>query len=109
MSTSHSSLDQSIWIGFSDVSNPQVLAVAHRTGVRAIEVEVICSDPGEHQRRVEHRAADIPDMKLPDWSKVLSRRYDAWSHPHLVVDTAAHTVEQCVDAIRQCVSEERVD
>lgn len=35
------------------------LDVARRVGVRVREVEVICSDSGEHRRRVETRTADI--------------------------------------------------
>ncbi len=30
-----------------------------------VEIEVVCSDMGEHRSRVESRRSDIPGMKLP--------------------------------------------
>jgi predicted kinase len=53
-----------------------------------IEVEVICSDREEHRRRVEARKADIAGLTPPDWEAVVTRRYEPWPEPHLVVDTA---------------------
>lgn len=44
-------------------------------GVPVVEVEVICSDPAEHRRRVTARSVDIPGLVLPDWHQVLSRDY----------------------------------
>src|SRR4051812_19570645 len=37
-------------------------AVAERAGVRALEVEIICSDPNEHRRRLESREHDLPGL-----------------------------------------------
>jgi predicted kinase len=41
--------------------------VAAKTGVPFVEIEVLCSDPAEHRRRVETRAADIEGFRLPTW------------------------------------------
>ena len=41
---------------------------AARAGIPWAEVEVICSDPAEHRRRVTSRSVDIPDLPLPDWA-----------------------------------------
>ena len=47
---------------------------ALRMTVALVELEVVCSDRGEHRRRVESRvAADIPGHVLPTWQQVLSR------------------------------------
>jgi predicted kinase len=35
-------------------------SVAERAAVKAVEIEVICSDPHEHRRRIETRLTDIP-------------------------------------------------
>lgn len=45
-------------------------AVAARAGVRLIEVEVVCSDPQEHRRRVEGRISDIPGLVPPSWEAI---------------------------------------
>lgn len=63
-------------------------AIATRAGKRLIEVEVICSDPVEHRRRVEQRASDIDGLVLPSWQNVLDRDYAPWPEPHLIIDTA---------------------
>ncbi len=75
-------------------------AVASRADVRAIEIEVTCSDVGEHRRRVETRRSDIAGFELPTWEEVAGREYEAWDREHLVIDTAGRTVAQNVDEIR---------
>ena len=80
-------------------------AVADRARVKAIEIEVTCSDVNEHRRRVETRTTDIPGLKLPAWEEVIGREYHRWDGEHLVVDTADRTVEQNVAAIRQVLPE----
>ena len=74
--------------------------IASRVRVSAVEIEVMCSDPTEHRRRVETRATDISGLKLPTWEEVVSREYHAWDREHFVIDTAVHTVEQSVEMIR---------
>lgn len=69
-------------------------AVASECGVDIVEVEVICSDPTEHQRRVESRDADLSGFVLPTWEAVAVREYHAWNRDRVVVDTAGRTVEQ---------------
>lgn len=66
-------------------------AVAASAKYPIIEVEIICSDPKEHRRRVELRTADIPGLTPPAWTAVTERRYEPWPEPHIVIDTAAVT------------------
>ena len=60
------------------------VALAAATGSVLRQVEVTCSDAGEHRRRVERRPPD--GQPALTWQQVLDRRYDAWTDPHLVVD-----------------------
>jgi len=76
------------------------LDVAARAGVRAIEVEVLCSDADEHRRRVEHRVSDVPGLRLPTWHDVISREYHPWTREHIVLDTANQTPQQVVHSLR---------
>ncbi len=66
--------------------------VAAAAAVPIIEVEVICSDPVEHRRRVETRVVDVPGLVAPDWEAVLRRRYEPWAAPPIVLDTAGRDV-----------------
>jgi predicted kinase len=50
--------------------------VASQGGARIVEVEVVCSDSGEHRRRVESRVADIPGHIEPTWAAVVGREYE---------------------------------
>lgn len=72
------------------------LSVAGRAGVPAVEVEVICSDPAEHRRRVETRSTDVPGLVKPSWDEIVARRYDAWGRGHIIIDSARQGVEQSV-------------
>lgn len=74
-------------------------AVAQRAGVRALDVEIVCSDRDEHRRRVESRTPDIPGHVLPSWSEVEGRDYRPWDDERLVVDTAGASVEESVRII----------
>ena len=62
--------------------------MASRAGVRAVDVEIVCSDVHEHRRRVESRVADIEGRSVPKWSEVVERDYRQWGDERLVVDTA---------------------
>ena len=42
------------------------------------DIEVICSDPLEHRRRVEGRVSEVADLKLPDWQDMMDREYHEW-------------------------------
>src|SRR5215467_4047174 len=55
------------------------LEVAQRAQSRSIEIEIVCSDPNEHRRRIETRTTDIPGLSLPAWSDVVGRDYRLWT------------------------------
>ena len=68
---------------------------------RILEVEIVCSDPAEHRRRVETRETDIKGLILPPWHEVLKRDYAPWEEPHLVIDTASVTAEEAIATIER--------
>lgn len=70
--------------------------VATEAGARCLEVEVICSDPAEHRRRVETRVVNVPGLVPPTWQEVVARQQDPWTRPRLVIDTAGRSIEACV-------------
>jgi predicted kinase len=74
-------------------------AVGARMVVRVVEVEVVCSDPVEHRRRVESRTADIAGHRLPTWQDVTKRDYRPWDRQRVVVDTARQSVSESVQEI----------
>lgn len=73
--------------------------VATACDARLLNVEVVCSDRAEHRRRVEQRRADIVGLDLPDWKRVQSRDYEAWTRSRVVLDTAQLAVNDCVKRI----------
>jgi predicted kinase len=75
------------------------VAVADRAKARVVEVEVMCSDSKQHQRRVENRVPDISGLNLPSWDEVISREYEPWQRQHVVVDTAHSSVEDNVNQL----------
>jgi predicted kinase len=81
--------------------------VAKRAGVMAVEVEIRCSGPEEHRRRVEARAADVPGLTMPTWADVVAREYHPWDREHLVIESASWTIDENVSLIRDALSEAR--
>jgi predicted kinase len=79
-------------------------SVADRAGVRAVDVELVCSDADEHRRRVESRSADITGHRLPTWPEVVGHDYRSWDGERLVIDTARLSVEQSIRTILSAVS-----
>jgi predicted kinase len=75
--------------------------VAKKAGVRAVEVEVTCSDAAEHRRRVETRVSDLPGLRPPTWDEVLAREYHPWDREHIVIDSARCTIEQGIAMIHE--------
>ncbi len=69
-------------------------SVGERANVDVLEIEVVCSDPREHQTRVETREVNIQGLVLPTWRDVLAREYHPWGRKRLVLDTAGETPEQ---------------
>lgn len=78
--------------------------VAQSLTIPFVEIEVVCSDKQEHQRRVESRVVDIPGLLLPTWEKVEAREYEVWDHPHTVIDTARQTVAESLVELRHKLS-----
>jgi predicted kinase len=73
-------------------------------GAGLLEVEISCSDPAEHRRRVESRASDVDGLVKPTWAEVVGRDYEPWNRTPLRLDTAttsvAVAVEQLTSALR---------
>jgi len=78
--------------------------VARQAGVGALEIELVCTDAGEHRRRIETRPADTPGLKRVTWQDVLSRDYERWTREHIVVNTAVNDVEQTVTMIQKTLA-----
>ncbi|MHC1547817.1 AAA family ATPase [Phyllobacterium sp. K27] len=72
------------------------LAVAERSAVPAIEIEIVCSDKDEHRRRAETRATDVQGLKKPSWEEIVSRHYDDWGQRPFVIDTTTQDIGQSV-------------
>jgi len=72
-----------------------------------MEVEIRCSAPEEHRRRVEARASDIPGLMMPTWADVVAREYHLWDREHLVIESASRTIDENVSLIRAALSEAR--
>ena len=75
------------------------LDIAAASGAAIVEVEVICSDEVEHRRRVATRTSDVDGLLKPTWSEIMDREYEAWSRPHLLVDSARISVQDAAKLI----------
>lgn len=79
-------------------------AVAHTAGAPFCEIEVVCSDPVAHRRRVETRPSQVPNLRLPTWQDVLERAYEPWHGRILRIDTAGRTPAESQRQLLQILS-----
>jgi predicted kinase len=82
-------------------------ATATGAGAAIIDVEVICSDLGEHRRRAEARASDVEGLVKPTWQQIQDREYDPWSRPRLVVDSATTSPDDAARCVATAVAAAR--
>ena len=94
----------------ADSVNPDAMtrdawrAVARRANVRAIDIEIVCSDVEEHRRRVESRTSDIQGFTVPTWREVVEREYDAWERVDVRVDTAGRSIDETCAALARSLA-----
>lgn len=79
-------------------------AVAARAGVPAVEIEVLCSDPVEHERRVTSRETEPAGSKPLTWQQVLARDYRHWHRDRAVIDTASKSLDECVQEVLAAIA-----
>jgi predicted kinase len=65
-------------------------------------VEVVCSDPGEHRRRVESRTGATPPLPPPSWDEVAHREYFPWGEPVLTVDSVGSLSQNLAQILAYC-------
>lgn len=63
--------------------------LAESAGCLLTFVEVSCSDPAEHRRRLEARRRDIKGFPEPSWASVVARRvgFHGWEDDRIRVDS----------------------
>jgi predicted kinase len=84
-----------------EITREAWLSVARRVGARAVEIEIVCSDPQEHRRRVESRTPDIEGFTGPTWRQVTEREYVPFARMHARVDTAIGPMNESIAALRR--------
>jgi len=77
-----------------------VCHLAAAVGVETEWVQVVCSDPSLHRRRLEQRTPVHPGLAEPSWDAVAARAtgFDGWDDERLVVD-AIDPLEVVVDRV----------
>jgi predicted kinase len=87
-----------------DESRAAWRAAADRTKSTLFNIEVLCSDPIEHRRRVETRISDIIGLASPTWQSVQQHEYEPWETEHFLVDTALLSQNQALELIERQLS-----
>jgi predicted kinase len=73
--------------------------IARRAKVQLVNIQVICSDALEHQRRVTTRTSDVAGLLPPTWQSVVTHEYEAWDNPPFTLDTALVSAHEAVRVI----------
>jgi len=73
--------------------------IANSSGADHRNIEVICSDPQQHQRQVEERVSEVLGLELPDWEAVQAREFHPWKKDHITIDTAHQSIKESLDEL----------
>ncbi|MBL1102543.1 AAA family ATPase [Streptomyces coffeae] len=71
-----------------EAARGQWRTLADRHGVPVVFIEVVCSDPVVHRRRLENRSRGIEGFAEPTWEVVerLREEFASWADHRLVLD-----------------------
>ncbi|MCX5318170.1 ATP-binding protein [Streptomyces sp. NBC_00154] len=71
-----------------EAAREQWRSLADRHGVSVVFIEVVCSDPVVHRRRLEGRSRDLEGFVEPTWEAVerLREEFAPWADHRLVLD-----------------------
>jgi hypothetical protein len=83
------------------------MGTASAGGGDLLEVELLCSDEREHQRRVTRRCTDVDGLVKPTWPEASDRECEPWSRDHLVIDTATMTPHESAARIAAAMDSAR--
>lgn len=75
--------------------------LARGSGAHFVNIEICCSDPAEHQRRVDTRISTVPGLRLPSWAEVEHREYEPWLRDRIAIDTFGKTVDESFEELCQ--------
>ncbi|MEV6978722.1 AAA family ATPase [Kitasatospora sp. NPDC093806] len=76
-------------------------SLASRHGVPVVFIEVVCSDPVLHRRRLEGRSRGIDGFPEPTWESVERRRaeFAPWVEDRLVLDSVLDLSQNIATAL----------
>ena len=75
--------------------------VARTHAVAIIEIEITCSDPDAHRRRLEDRNTDVPGLHAVSWEQARLRPFEPNPHLDIQLDTSGQTPSQSLAALKQ--------
>ncbi len=84
-----------------DLTRKEWNEVALKNGAIPLNIEVVCSDKGEHKRRVEGRESDIVGLKLPTWAEVKAREYHPWTSERITINTAGKSIKDSFEELNE--------
>ncbi|RXJ73183.1 kinase [Veronia nyctiphanis] len=73
--------------------------VATKSGANFVNIEVICSNPREHERRARTRKTSVENLQPPSWDKIQNRVYEPWNSDVITIDTASRSINECLNEL----------
>ena len=84
------------------------LKTAKQTRATAIQIEIYCYNKIEHRKRCETRVDDIKNLTPPTWRSVCEREFEPWLDVDIRLDTAATTIDNCLEKITDFIRDRSV-
>jgi predicted kinase len=83
--------------------------VAAAADVPFLEIEISCSCPEEHRKRVQSRKAEAPGLRVLTWAEVCKRDYEQWTTKRIAIDTARQSPAESTARLLQAVDDGRLE
>ena len=90
-----------------DLTRKEWESVAISNQARYVNIEVICSDKAEHEKRACLRQNDIEGFELPSWEDICKRDYESWTEERIIVETSSKGIDECVNEVLNRIEEEK--
>ena len=76
---------------------------ANDSGAKFVNLQIVCSDPEEHRRRLDQRLSTVPGLPPTTWKEIETREYNTWAGDRIVIETAGRTVAESLGDLYRAI------
>lgn len=71
-------------------------------------IEILCSDPLEHKKRLETRTTTVPGLIYTTWTEIMNRGYEPWNTERISLETSGKTLDSSFEELISALQEKQI-